>query len=314
MGGASCPELCAAVSNAGGLGMLALSWSSADEIRAQIWKTRELTARPFGVNFVLHWPQEDRLTICLEERVPLISFFWGQAGLLIDVAHRGGALVLHTVGSSDAARQAVDEGADVIVAQGWEAGGHVHGSVATMALVPAVVDRVPSTPVIAAGGIADGRGLVAAMALGACGAWIGTRFLSSPEAAIHARYRDLLLAAKETDTEYGALFDVGWPNAPHRALRNSTFEAWHEAGRPLSGDRPGEGEVLATTPTGETIVRYASKTPTPALNGDIEGLSLWAGQGVGLVRRIQPAGDIVREIADESVATLSRLSISRLWQ
>jgi nitronate monooxygenase len=199
MGGASCPELAAAVSNAGGLGMLALSWSSADDMRREIRKTRGLTVRPFGANLVLEWPQEDRLTLCLEEGVPIVSFFWGQAGPLTGVAHRGGAKVLHTIASADAARRAVDDAADIVVAQGWEAGGHV---LATMALVPAVVDRVSETPVIAAGGIADGRGLAAAMALGASGAWIGTRFLASPEAAIHSRYRDLLLAAKETDTEF----------------------------------------------------------------------------------------------------------------
>ena len=224
MGGASCPALAAAVSNAGGLGMLALSWSSADDMRREIRETRELTGRPFGVNLVLEWPQADRLAVCLEEGVAVISFFWGQAGPLTEIAHRGGAKVLHTIASADAARRAVDDGADIIVAQGWEAGGHVHGKVATMALVPTVVDRVPGTPVIAAGGIADGRGLAAAMALGASGAWIGTRFLASPEAAIHSRYRDLLLAAKETDTEYGTLVRCrlagrASPNSSQRHVR-----------------------------------------------------------------------------------------------
>lgn len=147
MGGASSPELAAAVSNAGGLGMLALSWSSPDEILADIRSTRALTDRPFGVNLVLAFPQEERLAICLSENVPLISFFWGQAGDLTTVAHRGGATVLHTVASSEQAQSAVADGADVIVAQGWEAGGHVYGTVATMALVPAVVEAV--APVLA---------------------------------------------------------------------------------------------------------------------------------------------------------------------
>ncbi len=308
MGGASCPELAAAVSNAGGLGMLALAWSSTEDMRREIRKTRGLTVRPFGVNLVLDWPQEDRLALCLEEGVPIVSFFWGQAGPLTAVAHRGGAKVLHTVASADAARRAVDDGADILVAQGWEAGGHVHGKVATMALVPAVVDRVPETPVIAAGGIADGRGLAAAMALGAYGAWIGTRFLASPEAAIHSRYRDLLLAARETDTEYGALFDVNWPDAPHRTLRNTTYDEWQKAGCPLKGERPGEGDIVAKRPAGANVLRYESYTPRVGTEGDIDALSLWAGQGVGLVHRIQPASEIVREIAAEAQATLSRLA------
>jgi len=306
MGGATSPELAAAVSNAGGLGMLPLGWSTPDAIRAEIRATKALTSRPFGVNLVLTQPQEERLAVCLAEGVPVVSFFWGQAASLTTTAHRGGAKVLHTIGSAEAARISVDDGADAIVAQGWEAGGHVYGTVATMALVPAVVDHVVPVPVLAAGGIADGRGLAAAMALGAAGAWIGTRFLASTEAAIHPRYRDRLLAAKETDTVYGTLFDVGWPDAPHRSLSNKTIDAWEAAGRPPTGKRPHEGVVLAESPNGN-IVAYQPHTPGANDSGDIDALALWSGQGVGLVRRIQPAGEIVREIWDEAQATLVRL-------
>ncbi|WP_319944165.1 nitronate monooxygenase [Mesorhizobium sp. AR10] len=170
MGGATSPQFAAAVSNAGGLGMLALGWSPPEAVRAEIRATKALTERPFGVNLVLTYPQEERLAICLEEGVAVVSFFWGQAGSLTVAAHRGGATVLHTAGSAEQARISAEDGADAIVAQGWEAGGHVYGRVATMALVPAVVDQVAPVPVLAAGGIADGRGLAAAMALGAAGA------------------------------------------------------------------------------------------------------------------------------------------------
>jgi NAD(P)H-dependent flavin oxidoreductase YrpB (nitropropane dioxygenase family) len=286
--------------------MLPLGWNSPDSIRAEIRATKALTDRPFGVNLVLTQPQEDRLVVCLAEGVPIVSFFWGQAGRLIAVAHRGGAKVLHTVASAEAARIAVDNGADAIVAQGWEAGGHVQGTVATMALVPAVVDRIAPVPVLAAGGIADGRGLAAAMALGAAGAWIGTRFLASDEAEIHPRYRDRLLAAKETDTVYGTLFDVGWPDVPHRSLRNKTIDAWERAGRPPSGRRPGEGVVVAKSTDGD-IVTYQPHTPGAGDDGDIDALALWSGQGVGLVRRVQPAADIVHEIWRGARGTLARL-------
>jgi NAD(P)H-dependent flavin oxidoreductase YrpB (nitropropane dioxygenase family) len=128
---------------------------------------------------------------------------------------------MHTVASAEDARRAVQCAVDIVVAQGWEAGGHVRGSVASMALIPAVVDAVSPTPVIAAGGIADGRGLAAALALGAAGAWIGTRFLASD----HPRYRELLLHATENDTVFAEeLFDIRWPKAPHRVLRNKTVE------------------------------------------------------------------------------------------
>jgi NAD(P)H-dependent flavin oxidoreductase YrpB (nitropropane dioxygenase family) len=309
MGGAVSPQLAAAVSNAGGLGMLVLWRADADTMRRQISELRALTSRPFGVNLVLDFPQEDRLAICVEERVPVISFFWRDPASLMPRAKSGGAIVMHTVGSAADAKRAVDCGVDIVVAQGWEAGGHVRGMVATMPLIPVVVDAVSPVPVVAAGGIADGRGVAAALALGAAGAWIGTRFLGSQEATIHARYRERLFQAKETDTVYlENLFDVRWPNAPHRALRNRTVDVWEAAGRPPSGKRPGEGDVIAASRSAGPIVRYQSYTPGADAEGDIDALSLWAGQGVGLVSKLQPAGEIVREISDEADSILRRLS------
>jgi len=151
--------------------------------------------------------------------------------------------------------------------------------------------------VIAAGGIADARGVAAVLALGAQAAWIGTRFLLAEEAPIHDHYRRRLIAADETSTDWFAdLFDGGWPDAPHRVLRNSTVEAWEAAGRPPSGARPGEGEAIGTRPTGEPIARYTAGTPSEGMAGDIEGLSLWAGQGVALATSVQPAAEIVAEL------------------
>jgi NAD(P)H-dependent flavin oxidoreductase YrpB (nitropropane dioxygenase family) len=309
MGGAAGPALAAAVSNAGGLGMLPLWRADAETMRQQIRTTRALTSQPFAVNLTLEIPQEERLAVCLDEGVAIISFFWRDPASLVPIAKAGGAVVLHTVGSADEAKKAVDCGVDIVVAQGWEAGGHVRGMVATMPLVPAVVDAVRPTPVVAAGGIADGRGLAAVLALGAAGAWMGTRFLVSYEAAIHHRYRELLLRANENDTVYlDDLFDVRWPNAPHRTLRNTTVEAWQAAGRPASGHRPGEGEVIATSRSSGPIVRYQSYTPVTDTEGDIDALSLWAGQSVGLVSKLQPAGEIVREITEEATLILRQLT------
>ena len=309
MGGAVGPAIAAAVSNAGALGMLVLWRADLETVRRQIRETRSLTRRPFGVNLNLEFPQEERLAVCLDEGVPIISFFWRDPAALVPRAKAANAIVLHTVGTAEAARRAVDCGVDVVVAQGWEAGGHVRGTVATLPLVPAVVDAVSPTPVVAAGGIADGRGLAAVLALGASGAWIGTRFLASNEAAIHPRYRERLVKATENDTAFlEELFDVGWPKAPHRVLRNKTVAAWEAAGRPPSGKRPGEGEVIATSKISGHIVRYQSYTPGADAEGDIEALSLWAGQSVGLVSKVQPAGEIVQEIAKEARAILGKLS------
>ena len=306
MGGAVGPHLTAAVSNAGGLGMIPLWGETPDELRAQVAAVRALTARPFGVNLNLNWPQEERLAACLDGGVPVISLFWGDAAPLVARAHAGGALVMQTVGSATEAKRAADAGVDVVVAQGWEAGGHVWGSVATLPLVPAVVDAVSPMPVVAAGGIADGRGLAAVLALGASAAWIGTRFLASTEATIHPEYRDRIIAAGEADTYHGTLFDVGWPNGPNRVLRNSTVAAWEAAGSPPPGSRPGEGEVVAHSPRGQAL-RYQINTPAFDDSGDIEAMALYCGQGAALVRRTQGAAEIVTEIAAEAAAAIARL-------
>src|SRR4051812_46793099 len=300
MGGAVTPALAAAVSSAGGLGVLPLSWTSPEEIRAVVGETRRLTECPFGVNLGLAWDQHDRLAAALDAGVRVVSLFWGDAGELVGAAHDGGAIVFVTVGTAEEARAAAAAGADAIVAQGWEAGGHVWGTVSTLALVPRVVDAVAPVPVVAAGGIADGRGLAAVLALGAAGAWVGTRFLAARESAIHPAYRAHILAAGEADPFSGTLFDRGWPDAPHRTLRNSTVEAWERAGRPAAGTRPGEADEPAKRPDGSPINRYAAATPTASMTGDVEPLPHWAGQGVGLVTREQPAADIVRRLVDEA--------------
>ena len=238
----------------------------------------------------------------------IVSLTWGDPGGYVEDVHQAGGLVLHTVGTAEEARQAVAAGVDAVVAQGWEAGGHVWGGVATLPLVAAVVDAV-DVPVIAAGGIGDGRGIAAALALGASGAWLGTRFLLAEETPLHGDYRARLLAAREHDTEWlPDLFDRGWENAPHRALRNSTVASWERAGRPASGARPGEGEVVARRGDGSDVIRYSSALPLAGFEGEVEALSLWAGQSVGLIHEVAPAAEIVRRLVAECDAARRRLA------
>ena len=305
---ASSPELAAAVSNAGGFGMLQGSWLSPKRLRETVRATRELTDRPFGVNLVLEWPQEERLDAVLEEGVPAVSLFWGDPSPLAGRVHDAGATLICTVGSAAEARSVVEAGADVVVAQGWESGGHVWGQVALFPLVPCVVDAVSPVPVVAAGGVADGRGLAAALALGAAGVWVGTRFVASEEIPLVALYKERVVEASETDTVYGIVFDIDWPDAPHRALRNSTVRRWEEAGRPRPGERPGEGEVVAAWPSGDPILRYSDALPKPGMTGDLEALALYAGQSAGLVKDVRPAGEIVRSLAAEAERILSGLA------
>ena len=292
------PELVAAVSNAGGFGILQAQLCPPPVLRDQIKHLRTLTGKPFGVNFILHFPRRDGIQVCLEERVAALSFLWGDPAEFVAPAHAAGVAVIHQVGSVESAVQSCRAGVDVIIAQGVEAGGHIAGTVSTMALVPRIVDRVAPTLVLAAGGIADARGLVAALSLGADGVVMGTRFLATPEANVHPTYRDRLLVATEEDTVRTILFGHGWPHAPHRTLRTRFVEEWLGRENETQESRPDEPIVGRTKIAGHEIpvFRFSGIPPNVNATGDIESMDLLAGQSVGLVADEKPAGEIVREM------------------
>jgi NAD(P)H-dependent flavin oxidoreductase YrpB (nitropropane dioxygenase family) len=302
------PELVAAVSNAGGLGILPGTWLTGEGIGEAVRATQAMTDRPIGINLVIDGPRDGQLEAALAAGVKVVSFFWGDPEPYLARVRDAGAVAILTVGSAAEARRAAEIGVDVVVAQGWEAGGHVWGGVATLPLVPAVKSAVGDMPVLAAGGIADGRGLAAALALGADAVWVGTRFLASEEAPIADIYQHRVIRATEKDTIHTTMFDVGWPEAPHRVLRNSTTADWEAAGRPTSGARPGEGDVVATTPDGIDVPRYSFCPPLAGLTGEMEGMALYAGQSAGIVNTVEPAGIIVRQMVKEAEAVLHRLS------
>ena len=302
MAGAITPQLASAIANYGGLGTVPLSNWPIENCEKLIEETLTLTNRSIGVNLILEWDQSERLELSLKKGIKVIWFCWGDPSPFIEKIHSYGAKVILTVGSADEAKQAVDAGVDVIVTQGWEAGGHVWSTVATLPLVPAVIDVVEGkVPVVAAGGIADGRGLAAMLALGAEGVVLGTRLLSSHEAGIHEQYKNRILAAKETDTVYTDLFDKGWPNSYMRVLRNSTYEQWLHAGKPQPGHRPGEHDVIAQLHTGAPVERYSRSSPAATMTGNIEPLAHYAGQSVGLVKSKQFAHEILDEIVEDAI-------------
>lgn len=307
IGGAACPDLAAAVSEAGGMGSIALTGWGREGAADRLQHAARLTTRGIVGNVILHYDVEGEIAAMLDHPPKVASFFWGDVTPHVERFHAAGTKVMASVGSVAEARAAVEAGADIVVAQGWEAGGHVRGMTATMALIPAVVDAVAPVPVVAAGGIADGRGLAAALCLGAQAVWIGTRFLSAEEADIHPVYRDRVLAADAADTVHCTAFDGGWEGAPGRVLRNRSLEAWEAAGRPAWGGKPGQGDVVARDGSGAPIHRYDAVTARRELTGDIGELPLWAGQGVGLVSRRQQAAEIVDELVREAEAALSRL-------
>jgi len=294
IGPATSWELVAAVTAAGGLGTLAASWTELGELRDQIGRVRSAVSKPFCVNLVLAFDQRERLDLALACGVPVVSFSWGVDPLLIGLAREAGVTVLVQVGDLAHAKAAAAAGANGLIAQGVEAGGHVEGTAPLLALVGEI--RSVGLPVIAAGGIADGPAAQDAIKAGARAVACGTAFLAATEADVHPDYQARIVAAEALDTQLTDLFDVGWPNAPHRVIRNSTLVSWELAGTPSPGSRSGEGEVIAER-YGSPIVRYSDAQPTRLTNGDVEAMAMYAGTSVSHVRQIAPASAITTRIA-----------------
>lgn len=312
IGPAAGAELVAAVSNAGGCGILGTVSLSAKYVREQIDRVRTLTAKPFGVNVVLPLMRRGQIDACLERGVPLLVLFWGDPSPYVAAAHSAGTKVFVQVGSVEEAVDAATAGVDGIIAQGFEAGGHVRGTTALSVLVPAVVDAVSPIPVIACGGIADGRGLISALALGAQAICMGTRFLASTEANAASEYKARVAASGPKTTVYTELFDVGWPSAPHRVLRNGLVAAWESADRPPSGQRPREGSSIGTMTSGGQIVEipaYSAYVAEGGASASMDDMALYAGQSCALISEIKPAAAIVKDVVGQASSILSKLAL-----
>jgi nitronate monooxygenase len=309
-GGMAGPDLVAAVSNAGGCGVLGMGGLPAPYIRQQIQQSRTLTDKPFGVNIILPMLQEGQIEACLDEKVPILVLFWGDPKPYVEEAHKRDTKVFIQVGSVEEAKTAAQAGVDAIIAQGVEAGGHVKSITSLSTIVPAMVEAVKPIPVIAAGGIANGRGVIAALSLGAQAVSMGTRFLCSEETQVLRAYKERVTRAKAEDTVYTLLFDVGWPNAAHRVLKNKEITEWEAASRPETGKRPGEGSMLGTMQIAGTTIdvpRYAVFPPMAGFSGDIERMALYAGESCELITDIKPAAQIVREVVHEAEEALAQL-------
>lgn len=316
-------ELVAAVSNAGGLGVLGASGMSPESLRAEVDRTRALTPRPFGINLIIAEDpdadvEEDRrffsaqIAAAAEAGAVAVVLFWGDAAPLMATAREGGVKVLIQVGSLEEAKAAVEAGVDAVIAQGREAGGHVRGSTSIWKLIPPVVEAAKPTPVLASGGIGDGVGLARSLRLGAQGVSLGTRFVASDEANVHPGYKSRIVSSQGADTVFTEdLYEVGWPGAAHRTLRNLTFAEWDAAGRPPSGARPGEGTSIGRRrlASGEVVEwpRYAVGMATPEFDGDIEYAPLWAGESCSAVNDIKPAARIVEDLVRDAQAALADL-------
>ncbi len=285
------PELVAAVSNAGGLGLIGSVFRDPDDLRSVVRAVREQTDRPFGANIVLAEPWETYLEILLDLGVPVISTSWGDPAEIVQRTRSAGAQVIHQVETAGEVAGVVAAGVHIIVAQGGDGGGHV-GRVGTLALVPAVVDAAGGVPVVAAGGIADGRGLAAALMLGAEGVLVGTRFLATLEAPVPESWKQALLAAQPEDAWQTDLPDVlddhRWPGATVRVLANRPVRDWH-------------GRDAAIVANREHIKDELERAWQA---GDAERFFVYAGQSAGLVHEILPAGEVVRRMVAEAKSVL----------
>ncbi|MEV6849478.1 nitronate monooxygenase [Actinoplanes sp. NPDC051411] len=297
------PDLAVAVSNAGAMGSLGVGLLPAPVITQVIAGIRAGTTGPFHVNFITVFTTQDQIDAVCSLAVPAVSFHWGHPSRAwIDQLHAAGIHVFEQVGSVDAAKRAADDGIDVVVAQGLEAGGHNYATLPTFALVPLVVDAVAPALVLAAGGIADGRGLAAALMLGADGAWIGTRLVATDESAAHDEYKARLVAASATDTVRTSLFGPETPDFnPMRVLRNGVV-----ASSPTDGERPVIGETVLG---GERVElrRFTNLVPMRgATTGDFDEMPLLSGQGVGLVDAVKTAASVIADLTAGAREALNR--------
>ena len=309
MGGVARSELAAAVSAAGGYGCLGMVREPPEVIAREISAVRGRTDRPFAVNLIPSATEPslfaEELAACLEAKVHGMVYFWEVDASAIAAASDAGCRVLYQVGSVADAQAAEAAGADVIIAQGMEAGGHVRGNVSSLVLLPLVAAAV-DIPVVGSGGFATGESLVAALALGAQGIHCGTAFLTAEESFAHDLHKSRVVAAGAEDTVHTDAFAINWP--PGSPVRVIASDMTARLGNRLFGHHPDkiERRVVAEE-EGRPIYAYSTDSPLRSMTGALDELAFFAGQAAGQVRRVEPAGTIVARMVSEAEAALTSL-------
>lgn len=310
MGGVARAELAAAVCEAGGYGFLGMVREPPQLIAREIDAVRARTDKPFGVNLIPATTGPDllaeQLAVCFDKGVHALCFFWDVDAGAVAQAKAAGCRVLYQVGSVEDARAAEAAGADAIIAQGFEAGGHVRGGITSLVLLPQVVAAV-SLPVVASGGFSSGEGLVAALALGAQGIHCGTAFLATEESFAHDYHKQRVVAAGSGETVHTDAFAINWPPAsPVRVIGNSVTAS---LGPLFYGYKPEDfARQEVARDDGRPLYRFSTDSPLRTTTGDLEALALYAGQVVGAVDRVVPAAERVAQIVTAARATLERLA------
>jgi nitronate monooxygenase len=307
MGGVAHWELAAAVANAGGYGMLGMVREPVSLITSEVTALRAATDRPFAVNLIPSATDptllNTQIACCLDLAVPALTFFWDVVPAAVDRVKRAGALVLHQVGSLRAARDAEAAGADVLIAQGVGAGGHVHGRRPTWDLTAGILAQT-RLPVVASGGLATGTDLARALGLGAAGIQCGTAFLATEESFAHPYHKDRVVQARPGDTVLTDVFVLNWPKgAAVRVLQNSVTRALD--GHYLGHDPATLPREAIAMDNGQPLLRFSTDSPMRHTTGDLEAMALYAGEGVAAIHTVLPAADRLAQIVAEARRVLA---------
>lgn len=313
------PDLAIAVCKAGGIGALGVGFTPPDLLREYIRTIRAATDMPFNVNFITCFDNDAQVKVCAEERVPIVSWHWGHPSdtnrALLKAA---GVVYWEQVGTVDDARRAVDAGAEVVIAQGSEAGGHNFqglpnaACLGLMALLPMIVDAVGSDAmVLGAGGISDGRGIAAALALGADAVWVGTRMVATQEAAVHDEHKRRIVASRGDDTVFSSIFGPEWPHFnPMRLQRNRVVSEYNHRLAEVPQQRDALDLVGTTVLYGQKMEmrKFNVLLPSPDTKADWEEMPWLMGQGSGLIHDVLPAGDVVKRMMHEAQSVFGRFA------
>ena len=299
MGSILSPELAAAVSNAGALGQITFAGIEAADAEHRLNKLLSLTSKPFGVNLLIPYLDRDILKMSAG-KARVIDFFWGDPDPeLVKIAHEAGSLCSWQVGSVVEAMAAEKAGCDFIIAQGVEAGGHIRGTLGLIPLLTQVLDKV-AVPVLGAGGIGSGRAMAAVLGAGAAGVRMGTRFIAAQESNAHPDYVRAIISAQAEDSVRTNRFEVECPLCPstHGVLRSA-----------LDAAEAFDGSYVAEY-NGEPVAKFRGTPPYKGFSGNIGAMALYAGQSVGEVRGVQPAAEIIDEVAGTAEKLLRGSAVS----
>jgi nitronate monooxygenase/enoyl-[acyl-carrier protein] reductase II len=292
------PELASAVSEAGGLGVLGCGAMQGADVAAMITDTKVLTKKSIGANIILPMSDGSDIAACFDGGVDVLVLFWDDIQPFVKDAQSRGIFILSQCGSPEDAVRAADAGADGIIIQGLESGGHVSSSQELVQNLENIIKDVKPLPCIAAGGLSTGAQIKDVLSRGARAVSLGTRFLATHEANATDAYKNRLLTSKSEDTVITQLFDGGWPNAPHRVIINGDYTAWVEGDSPDSPNRPGEGECIghiAQTDGQEIkLSRYTTMPAIKGFNGSIENLPLYAGTSIDNINAIESVENLFK--------------------